>query len=97
MNKLISANLLRLRHSKIFWLCLAFSAGMSLLLVLMNYHYQQDGLLVTLKDNLLTFLLTHGFLIAAFAASLLVPNIATAPFAINSLSVTAEFIFIWPI
>lgn len=68
MNKLISANLLRLRHSKIFWLCLAFSAGMSLLLVLMNYHYQQDGLLVTLKDNLLTFLLTHGFLIAAFCS-----------------------------
>lgn len=68
MNRLLSANFMRLKHSKIFWICMAAMAGFALITQWYNYEDVKDGLEPVLESELLVYASFVSIAISAFAA-----------------------------
>ncbi len=69
MSKLLSANFLRLKHSKLFWAGMILMFGFGALLVLSQYNmYVRYGYDVRLDSVLLGYSILIGFLTAVFTS-----------------------------
>ena len=51
MNKLLAANFMRLKKSKVFYAGLIFMTGFALLMQLSNYNMMKDGTEISLDAN----------------------------------------------
>lgn len=68
MNKLLAANFMRLKKSKVFYAGLIFMAGFALLMQLSNYNMMKDGTEISLDANFFNAVPFAGIVTAAFSA-----------------------------
>ena len=55
MNKLLGANFMRLKQSKVFWVCMLLSAGFALMMDFSPHTMLREGSEPTLDGNLFSF------------------------------------------
>lgn len=68
MSKLLNANFMRLKKSKIFWSAAIFMTGLALLMIYSNYKAMSEGYEVTLEGTLFAFTTFMGMVIACFVS-----------------------------
>lgn len=68
MNKLLNANFMRLKKSKVFMSAAVFMAGLALLMVYSNYKAKSEGYAVGLDGSLFAFTTFIGIVIACFVS-----------------------------
>lgn len=68
MNRLLSANFMRLKRSKVFWICAAAMAGFAVAMEWVNYGEIKEGIEVTLEGKLLVYSTFVSVAIAAFVS-----------------------------
>ena len=66
MNKLLGANFMRLKQSKVFWVCMLLSAGFALMMDFSLHTMLREGSEPTLDGNLFSFVPFIGIIGAAF-------------------------------
>lgn len=66
MSRLLSANFMRLRCSKVFWICTAVMAGFAAVMQWFNYRDMGEGVDIVLESDLLVFVPLVGIVAAAF-------------------------------
>ena len=68
MNKLLAANFMRLKKSRIFWLCMLFMAGLAVVMVISNYRALTEGSEITLESMAFAFTPFAGIVISCFVS-----------------------------
>ncbi len=68
MNKLIAANFMRLKKSKVFWACIGFMSGFAVMMQIFNYRDMLEGTELTLESDLFVFATFIGIAAAVFAS-----------------------------
>ncbi len=68
MTKLLNANFMRLKKSKIFYAALVFMVGLALLMIYSNYKATNEGSEVELEGTLFAFASFMGIVIACFVS-----------------------------
>lgn len=68
MSRLLSANFMRLKYSKVFWICVAAMAGFAAVMQWFNYRDIKDGAEVILEGDLLVFVPFVSIAAGAFAS-----------------------------
>lgn len=68
MTKLLNANFMRLKKSKVFMAAVVFMAGLALLMIYSNYRAVREGYEVELEGTLFVFATFMGIVIACFVS-----------------------------